>query len=134
MIELTIQSKEHTAFIPITERIQNILDTEGWKNGVLTIFIPHTTAAVTIQESADPDVILDMKYALEKAAPWDDPEYAHAEGNTGAHVKSAMLGTSAQCIVQGGKIKLGKWQGIFFCEFDGPRSRHIWLTFHPEMS
>jgi secondary thiamine-phosphate synthase enzyme len=130
MTEIRVQSNEHTAFIPITKEVQDLIEKKGWKEGIVTVFIPHTTAAVTIQENADPDVVWDMIYALEKIVPWKDPKYQHGEGNTAAHVKSAMLGTSAQCIVENGKLLLGTWQGIYFCEFDGPRHRKVWLSFN----
>ena len=130
MIELKIQSREHAEFIAITGPIQKTVAEQGWQSGCLTVYVPHTTAGITIQENADPDVARDMLYALEQAVPWLDSKYRHAEGNTAAHVKAAMLGASAQCLVEKGKLQLGTWQGIFFCEFDGPRSRHVWLGFH----
>lgn len=130
-IELAIRSKEHTILIHVTHEVQQVVTKQNWTQGVLTIFVPHTTAGVMIQENADPDVARDMIYALEKAVPWNDPKYQHAEGNTAAHVKAAMLGTSAQCFVENRKLALGTWQGIFFCEFDGPRNRQLWLTFNP---
>ena len=129
MIELQVSSQRHTEFLAVTSEVQRVVTAQGWSDGVLTLFVPHTTAAVTIQENADPDVVRDMLYALEKAVPWKDPHYHHGEGNTAAHVKAAMLGTSAQCLVAAGKLRLGTWQGIFFCEFDGPRSRRLWLDF-----
>jgi secondary thiamine-phosphate synthase enzyme len=129
MVEIKIQSNDRAAFIPITREIQCAVSDQGWKQGVLTVYVPHTTAAVAIQENADPDVARDLIFALEKAVPWHDPGYRHAEGNTAAHVKAAMLGASAQCLVEDGKLLLGTWQGIFFCEFDGPRSRRVWLAF-----
>ncbi len=113
MIELTIKSRDHTAFIPITHEIQRVVTDQDWKEGVLTIFVPHTTAGITIQENADPDVVQDLLYVLEKAVPWKDPRYHHVEGNTAAHVKSAMMGSSVQCLVENGKILMGTWQGIF---------------------
>ena len=128
MIEISVQSTQHTEFVDITREIQRVAEREGWKAGVVTIYIPHTTAAVTIQENADPDVVFDMIYALEKAVPWKDPKYRHGEGNTAAHVKAAMLGTSVQCLLEDGRLCLGTWQGIYFCEFDGPRSRKVWVS------
>ena len=129
MVELAVHSSGHTEFLAITREVQNAAQAEGWRDGVLTVFVPHTTAAVTIQENADPDVVRDMAYALEKAVPWKDPKYRHGEGNTAAHVKASMLGTSAQVLVEGGHLCLGTWQGIWFCEFDGPRHRKVWLSF-----
>jgi secondary thiamine-phosphate synthase enzyme len=131
MHQLTIDSKAHTVFIPITRELQKIVKTNGWKDGVLTVYVPHTTAGLTIQENADPDVVRDMIHALDKIVPWNDPNYRHGEGNTAAHVKSAMMGSSAQCLVSDGEIQLGTWQGVFFCEFDGPRTRNVWITFSP---
>jgi secondary thiamine-phosphate synthase enzyme len=131
MVELGVHSTGHTQFLGITREVQGAAAANGWKDGVLTVFVPHTTAAVTIQENADPDVIWDMAHALAKAVPWKDAEYRHGEGNTAAHVKAAMLGASAQVLVQGGRLCLGTWQGLFFCEFDGPRHRKVWLAFTP---
>jgi len=131
MIELSLPTNEHTVFIPVTQSLQKTATANGWKDGILTVYIPHTTAAVCIQENADPDVVKDMIYALEKAVPWRDPHYAHSEGNTAAHVKAAMLGSSIQVIVQDGHLQLGTWQGVYFCEFDGPRARTFWVTFNP---
>jgi secondary thiamine-phosphate synthase enzyme len=129
MTELRIESKDHSIFIPITQQIQKVLEKEGWKDGIVTIFVPHTTAGITIQENADPDVVEDLLYLLDKIAPWKDSHYHHVEGNTAAHLKASMMGTSAQCFVRSGKLQLGTWQGIFFCEFDGPRDRKVWITF-----
>ncbi len=130
-IQIEIRSKEHAELIPVTREVQQAIIHQHWKQGILTLFVPHTTAGVIIQEQADPNVACDIIYALGKAVPWNDPKYRHAEGNTAAHVKAAMLGTSAQCLVENGKPVLGTWQGIFFCEFDGPRNRQLWLTFNP---
>lgn len=129
MIEWNLESSRRTEFLAITRDAQRIVSAEEWRDGILTVFVPHTTAAVMIQENADPDVMRDLAYALERAVPWDDPHYRHGEGNTAAHVKAAMLGASAQVCVEGGRLCLGTWQGIFFCEFDGPRQRKVWLRF-----
>lgn len=99
----------------------------GIKDGVVTVFVPHTTAGVTINENADPDVMQDVEAALERAVPWNGG-YRHGEGNAAAHVKASMMGSSAQILVAGGRLRLGTWQGIYFCEFDGPRSRHVWVN------
>lgn len=129
MIEMTLQTPQHAVFVDITHKIQKIVEREKWKEGVVTIYIPHTTAAVTIQENADPDVVSDMIRSLEKIVPWNDPDYRHGEGNAAAHLKASMLGTSSQCLLKAGHLCLGRWQGIYFCEFDGPRSRQVWLGF-----
>ena len=95
-------------------------------DGVATVFIPHTTAGVTINENADPDVMADMEKVLDRMVPWNGG-YSHAEGNTAAHVKASMMGSSAQVVVSGGELQLGTWQSLYFCEFDGPRTRQVWI-------
>jgi secondary thiamine-phosphate synthase enzyme len=131
MIELSLKTTEHSQFVNITPQVQQFVDKSDWFDGVVTVFNPHTTAGLTIQENADPDVVRDMLYALDKTYPWSDPKYRHAEGNTAAHLKASTMGSSIQIILVNGQLKLGTWQGIYFCEFDGPRSRNIWLTFTP---
>jgi secondary thiamine-phosphate synthase enzyme len=96
----------------------------GVKEGICTLFVPHTTAALTINENADPDVVRDLKAELEKIVPWEDG-YHHYEGNSAAHLKSSMIGFSQQIIIEDGRLVLGTWQGIYFCEFDGPRNRKL---------
>jgi secondary thiamine-phosphate synthase enzyme len=126
MNEITVQTKSRTAFVDITLAVQKFVDGKSIKNGVITIFVPHTTAGVTINENADPDVIADMETVLDRMVPWD-AGYRHNEGNTAAHVKASLMGSSVQVIVQDCKIRLGTWQSIYFCEFDGPRTRKVWL-------
>jgi len=96
----------------------------GVQSGVCVVFVPHTTAGVTINENADPDVVRDMDAALGKAVPWS-ANYAHAEGNAAAHVKASLMGSSVTVPVEEGRLVLGTWQGIYFCEFDGPRKRRV---------
>ena len=96
------------------------------EEGVITVFVPHTTAGITINENADPDVTTDMELVLDRVVPWDGG-YKHFEGNTAAHAKASMMGSSAQVIVSGGKLQLGTWQSLYFCEFDGPRTRQVWV-------
>ena len=126
MNEITVQSKFRTDFIDITPAVQQFAVREGMKEGVITIFVPHTTAGITINENADPAVTADMETVLDQMAPWNG-DYRHSEGNTAAHVKASMMGSSAQVIVKNGKLLLGTWQNIYFCEFDGPRTRHVWI-------
>jgi len=126
MNEITVQSKSRTGFIDVTSSVQQFADGIGMKDGLITVFVPHTTAGVTINENADPDVTADMETVLDRMVPWDDG-YRHSEGNTAAHVKASLMGSSAQVIVKNGKLLLGTWQSIYFCEFDGPRTRKIWL-------
>lgn len=127
MTEFTVQTKQHTQFVEITGEVQRVVTEAGLKDGLCTVFVPHTTAGITINENADPDVVRDMIYALDKAVPWKDAQYRHGEGNTAAHVKSSMMGHSVHVLVRAGKLQFGTWQGIYFCEFDGPRTRKVWV-------
>jgi secondary thiamine-phosphate synthase enzyme len=126
MNEITVQSKSRTAFIDITDAVQQFTNEKGMQNGVITVFVPHTTAGVTINENADPDVTADLDTVLDRMVPWTNG-YRHSEGNTAAHVKASLTGSSVQVIVKNGKLLLGTWQSIYFCEFDGPRTRTVWL-------
>ncbi len=126
MNTISIRTENRTGFIDITGKIRQIVQENNMKSGIVTIFIPHTTAAVTINENADPDVQRDMLYEINKIVPFDDG-YHHGEGNSAAHIKSSMFGASETIIVENGQLQLGTWQGIYFCEFDGPRNRKIWV-------
>ena len=123
-ITLDIRTNAHTEFLNVTSRIQQAVSESGVRDGICTLFVPHTTAAVTINENADPDVVRDLKAELEKIVPWEDG-YHHYEGNSAAHLKSSMIGFSQQIILEDGRLVLGTWQGIYFCEFDGPRNRKL---------
>lgn len=112
-------------FIDITAKVREIIRRSRVQQGICQVFVPHTTAAVTINENADPDVVADMSAALKKMVP--DIAYRHGEGNSPAHVKSSLIGCSVTVPVEGGKPALGTWQGIYFCEFDGPRRRNVWV-------
>jgi secondary thiamine-phosphate synthase enzyme len=127
MKSLSIRTQRHTQFVDITKEIQTAAATIGIKAGILTVFVPHTTAGITINENADPSVPSDMAEALERAIPWK-AGYSHSEGNAAAHVKASIMGSSVQIIVQNGQLQLGTWQAIYFCEFDGPRSRNVWVS------
>jgi len=126
MREITVKTKDHCQFVNIDREVQQVVDESGVRDGVCAIFVPHTTAGITINENADPDVVRDMKLILDRVVPWEGG-YAHAEGNSAAHVKASMMGSSAQALVREGKLQLGKWQSIYFCEFDGPRTRSVWV-------
>jgi len=126
--ELIVKTSAHAQFVEITDEVQRVVDASSVKEGVCICFVPHTTAGITINENADPDVVSDMIYALDKAVPWKDAHYRHGEGNTAAHVKSSMMGHGVQVFVRDGKLQFGTWQGIYFCEFDGPRTRKVWVT------
>ena len=126
MQSLSVRTQTHTQFVDITRVVQSAVSGQGVKNGVVFIFVPHTTAGITINENADPDVVADLKEALEKAVPWD-ANYQHSEGNAAAHVKASIMGSSVHVIIEQGLLRLGTWQAIYFCEFDGPRSRNVWI-------
>jgi secondary thiamine-phosphate synthase enzyme len=128
--EFQVRTRERTHFREITREVQDCVSEAGMMEGMVTVYVPHTTAGVTINEHADPDVVHDMKNVLDRMVPWKG-DYRHAEGNTAAHVKASMMGSSAHVLVAEGRLQLGTWQGIFFCEFDGPRSRSVWLHLTP---
>ena len=119
-----VRTSTQTELIDITRSVQEAVKKTGVKDGICIIFIPHTTAAVTINENADPSVVQDILMELNKLVPFKDP-YRHMEGNSPAHIKASLLGCSEMVIVESGKLVLGTWQGIFFCEFDGPRNREV---------
>ncbi len=125
-VRLNVKTVRHTQMLDITGRVQDAVTAAGVKSGICTVFIPHTTAAVTINENADPDVVRDFTMEINKIVPWEDG-YRHMEGNSAAHLKSSMIGFSEQVIIEDGMLMLGTWQGIYFCEFDGPRSRKVLL-------
>lgn len=124
----TIGIKTHvrSEFIDITPEVSRIIQREGVKEGICCVYVPHTTAAVMINENADPSVRKDIINELNQIVPWDGA-YAHMEGNAAAHIKATMVGSSVSIPLSGGKLALGTWQGIYFCEFDGPRQREIFV-------
>lgn len=112
--------------VPVTHLVQQAVGKAGLQNGLCLVYCPHTTAGVTINENADPDVARDLLFALAETFP-DRPGFRHMEGNSSAHLQASMVGPSVGVPVQKGKLCLGQWQGIFFCEFDGPRHRRFWV-------
>lgn len=122
---LTIDTKREE-MKNITRDVAECIKKSGVQNGICTVFCPHTTAAITINENADPDVVHDLLYALRETYP-DRREFRHAEGNSAAHLKSSVLGASATILIEDARPLLGTWQGIYFCEFDGPRRRSCWV-------
>ena len=126
MKTLLLKTSKQTDFIDITTKVKDYVHETQMKHGIITVFVPHTTAAVTINENADPNVLTDMSDILDRIVPWTNG-YAHMEGNSAAHVKSSMYGASQQIIVENGILQLGTWQGIYFCEFDGPRNRRVYI-------
>ncbi|RUM42368.1 MAG: YjbQ family protein [Desulfurobacterium sp.] len=125
--EISLKTTGRTQFVDITRQVESVILQSGVKNGICVIYVPHTTAAVTINENADPTVKKDIKTMLDKLIPWRESFYEHAEGNSAAHIKSSLIGCSETVIVQDGRLLLGTWQGIFFCEFDGPRTRKVYV-------
>jgi len=123
-----VTTHKRTEMINITPEVQKLVNRSGLRQGLVTVFIPHTTAAVTINENADPDVVRDILYEIDKIIPLSDG-YRHFEGNSAAHIKSSFVGASETVIFENGRLQLGRWQGLFFCEFDGPRRRTVWVVF-----
>jgi secondary thiamine-phosphate synthase enzyme len=127
MIKIRIKTSRRVELVNITAEVADAVRESGVAEGVAVVYVPHTTAGVTINEAADPDVAKDIERTLSRLVP-EDGGYTHSEGNSDAHVKSALVGSSVQIPIIGGRLALGAWQGIFFCEFDGPRSREIYVT------
>jgi secondary thiamine-phosphate synthase enzyme len=127
---LNVRSVKRCQMIDLTSQIADIVAKSGIQNGLATVYCPHTTAAITINENADPDVPHDILLTLEKLIPQNLPGYLHNEGNSDAHVKSSLVGCSRQILIKNGNLVLGTWQGLFFCEFDGPKNR----TLHIQIS
>lgn len=125
MQKIKVSTSERNELVDITAQVQKSVEVLGVKDGVVTVFTPHTTAAITINENADPDVTRDIIYGLNKMVPTSG--YYHSEGNSDSHIKSSMIGVSETIIVENGSLQLGTWQGIYFCEFDGPRLREVWI-------
>ena len=121
---MNVLSKKRVELIDITSQVRNIVKRSGVMEGVCYVYVPHTTAAVTINENADPSVIHDIQNCLNKLVPSGGP-YSHAEGNSDAHIKTSFIGCSKNILITKGDLVLGTWQGIFFCEFDGPRNRKV---------
>ena len=126
VIRIKTQAREEV--VDVTTTLQDIVKKERWGSGILTLYSPHTTAALSVNENADPDVKRDLLYFLKKSVP-SSADFLHREGNSDAHIKGALINFSQIFIVENGRIQLGTWQGIFLMEFDGPRSREIWIKF-----
>lgn len=124
--ELSLNTRAATDFVDITGILAADLQKSGVQTGMGTVFVPHTTAGVMLNENADPDVLYDLKRALDQIFP-DSLNVAHGEGNSAAHLKAALIGASVNLPVVDGRLKLGTWQGVYFCEFDGPRRRKLWV-------
>jgi secondary thiamine-phosphate synthase enzyme len=127
MIEIIdVETRKETEFVDITERIKKIVREKGTEEGICTLFVPHTTSGITINENADPAVTKDILKEINKIVPFDD-HYNHMEGNSAAHIKASLFGFSETILVKDKSLMLGTWQGIYFCEFDGPRRRKVFV-------
>lgn len=127
-----VSTNRRCQMIDITDKVQSALEKTGVNEGQVTVYCPHTTAAITINENADSDVIHDILMTLEELLPQNRKGYRHSEGNSDSHVKSSLVGCSENILIENGRLVLGTWQGIFFCEFDGPRSRKVILQIRGE--
>ena len=127
MRRISIKTQAKQELIDITPQVERIIREEGLKEGLCSVFVPHTTAGIIINENADPSVKEDILMMLAKLVP-QSSHYKHSEGNSPAHIKSSLVGNSVQVPVSAGRLSLGTWQGIIFCEFDGPRNREAWIS------
>lgn len=126
MTRFEVESRAHQQMLDVTGLVREAVRESGVSEGFAVAFVPHTTAGVLINENADPDVSRDILAALERAIPWRG-DYRHGEGNSAAHVRASLVGSSCQVLVSGGQLQLGTWQGVYFAEFDGPRRRQLWV-------
>ncbi len=126
MILIEINSKSRTELIDITSKIKEVVQNSGVQSGVCYIFVPHTTAGIIINENADPSVVVDILMEFNKIIPFKD-NYLHLEGNSSAHIKSTIVGSSVTVFIEDNRLLLGTWQGVYFCEFDGPRRRKVFI-------
>ncbi len=132
MVEIvSVKTSKQVEFVEITDLVQEAVRKAGIKEGICIVFVPHTTAGVTINENADPSVVQDIMMELNKIVPFKD-QYLHGEGNSPAHIKSSLIGCSQNIIIESGRLSLGTWQGVFFCEFDGPRNRKVYVKVIPD--
>ncbi len=131
MVDISVRTSKESELVIITDRVQAAVDHSGLKSGVCYVYVPHTTAAVTINENADPTVPRDILHVIDRIIPFDETGYGHAEGNSAAHIKASLFGSSESIPIQDGRLVLGTWQGIYFCEFDGPRTRKVLIKILP---
>jgi len=131
MESLEIRTGQRTEFVEITDRVNALLRQNHIQEGICVVYCPHTTAAITINENADPDVVHDMLAWLNRSIPQHQADFRHGEGNSDAHIKSSLVGPAVTLLIENGKAVLGRWQGVYFCEFDGPRTRQVHLKCLP---
>ena len=124
---IEIQTEARDQFLDITNRIQSAVEALGLEQGAVVVFVPHTTAGIAINEHADPSVAHDIQADMDRLVPWDQAYYQHREGNSPSHARATLAGSSEMVLVERGKLQLGTWQGVFFCEFDGPRRRKVFI-------
>jgi len=129
--EFMVKTHSQEEFVDITNLVKEVVASSGVQKGVAVVYIPHTTAGITVNESADPNVVEDILETLRKIVPFNFP-YHHLEGNAPAHIKASIMGSSLSMLIERGDLLLGTWQGIFFCEFDGPRTRRVWVEVRGE--
>jgi secondary thiamine-phosphate synthase enzyme len=120
-----VRTTQRNGLIEITDHVRQVVKRRGVHQGLCVVYCPHTTAAITINENADPDVVHDILAWFERVIPKDQPGFRHGEGNSDSHIKASLVGSSVTVIVEKGNLVLGRWQGVYFCEFDGPRSRQV---------
>jgi secondary thiamine-phosphate synthase enzyme len=125
MTEFSIKTTTRNQFVEITDHVSEVLAKSGVETGICVVYCPHTTAAITVNENADPDVVHDMLLYLNRTIPQRQTGFRHGEGNSDSHIKASLVGPSVTLIVEEGDVVLGRWQGIYFCEFDGPRTRKV---------
>ena len=125
MTRFEVRTTARNQFVEITDRVRDAVVQAGAKSGLCVVYCPHTTAAITVNENADPDVVHDMLLYLNRTVPQQQTGFRHGEGNSDSHIKASLVGPSVTLIVDGGDIVLGRWQGVYFCEFDGPRTRTV---------
>jgi secondary thiamine-phosphate synthase enzyme len=131
MDTFSISTSQRNEMVDITAQVRAALAERGLTEGAAIVYCPHTTAAITVNEAYDPDVVHDMLLWLSRTVPKDQPGFRHDEGNSDSHIKASLVGSSATVLISGGELVLGRWQGVFFCEFDGPRSRKVHLQWLP---
>src|SRR5687768_17889630 len=122
---LSVRTATRSEMLDVTDRLAKFVRSNNMLEGMLIVYVPHTTAAVTINENADPDVRHDMLRKLDELIPKDEAYYRHGEGNSDSHVKTSLVGNSVTVLIERGRLVLGRWQGVYFCEFDGPRERKL---------